>query len=118
MDIRIMKDWIARQATGNRPSFRDLPTCPSCGACSMQRTSLYRFHPKVRIVGWLSLLPSAVGVLNLLLGFGFDRWLFGDGDSLYPVLLASVFLAMPGAVMVMRRRVYRCPACDHVIDRA
>ncbi|GAB4261829.1 MAG: hypothetical protein Kow0092_11650 [Deferrisomatales bacterium] len=111
--------------------------CRACGG-TMERDRLARFPWIVRLIGYLILLPSLLGVAMGLLfalttcqaALEASRQAATDAPTAAALgaaagqgLAAAVWIpslvgGLLGWLLLLRRRVWRCTRCGHVIDRA
>ncbi|MFQ5688635.1 MAG: hypothetical protein ACE5GV_18480 [Candidatus Scalindua sp.] len=116
---------------------------PDCGACktesSMKATKIPRFNIILRIIGFIIVIPSVLGVLFSII------ILFTTGQATSEVMSTaqsdaettgaaigatmgfgiSIFIGASflvggtiGYLLLMKRKVYKCLKCGYILDRA
>lgn len=115
------------------------PECPTCRAGVLTRTRLYRMSTPVVAIGYILLVPSVLGMVLTVLFSGF-MILFpivggaaaGDADTVAAGgLLAPCFalngvcgvivwfvLGLLGWILIMKKTVLRCSACQMTVSAA
>ncbi|MFA5205651.1 MAG: hypothetical protein WC708_14740 [Lentisphaeria bacterium] len=112
-----------------------------CSACknvqSMERTAVDRMSLPVVLIGWIILVPSALGMLWAVLGFlwtvlraisrmGFDPHSRTSTDEMAAGIAAFVGMGfggmsmvglLLGCLLIMKKNVYQCRICGAILDR-
>lgn len=97
------------------PGGIHLVDCPLCRTPEgMIRDDLWRFPGGLRFIGWVLFLPAIVGLVAVaamgVVTFGLSLLVTG--------VLPGIAGLVGGLILLMRRNVWRCTACGHVLDRA
>lgn len=99
-----------------------------CGACktqqSMSADSVPRFSGVVRVIGWILLMPSILGMAAALTMFLFtanDPGERGAGVAMGVFTMFGIMSLVSGLlgwILLMRKNVYKCGRCGFILDRA
>lgn len=108
-------------------------TCEKCHAPGMRATRIPRFSGVARVLGFLCMIPSALGMLLVS-----SYWLIAVAQTAgradvsvanmavgglgFAIVILTFFLGVPsfliGYLLISRKKVWRCGLCDFVFDRA
>ncbi len=103
-------------------------TTLDCSACksdqTMVATKVSKFSGIVQFIGYVFVVPSVLGVILCVMAMfnvaGHDT---GDDAQAMAIGMLVVFAIISlvggliGWILIMKKRVFKCTACGHIIDR-
>ena len=103
-------------------------TTLDCSACksdqTMVATKVSRFSGIVRFIGYVFVVPSVLGVILCVKSmFGVAGNDTGDDVQTMAVGMLMVFAiislvgGLVGWILIMKKKVFKCTACGHIMDR-
>lgn len=102
-----------------------------CDRGSLRRKRIYRFSAPIIVIGYILLIPAALGIIFGILmvafigiagvatgepGLGIAAFLSGGTFILLLIIVPSLVSGLLGFLLILQKRILKCTSCGAVVD--